>query len=243
MTHGTPDYGVTNSTVTTYQLTDLGELAARLWSIDTYDRRGEVAFMEDFECGVVRFQTLVGAAGAAAAADQTQARSGQNCYKLTGGNVAGQPALIVKELPLAKSTPIGQEVSVNPATAASTMRLLIDYFDGVTVHEFQLKVAFSSGNLSYENAAGADVVFGSVGVMAGDGFLFHTLKLVADPTTDHYVRAIVDGVQFDMSALIGRAVAVAGSPYLYCNTGLLGRAGFNDVVYVDDWIITYNEPV
>jgi len=54
--HGTPDWGVTAGARTVYQMTDLGELAVRLGSIVTHDRRGDVIFLEDFEEGMGRWR-------------------------------------------------------------------------------------------------------------------------------------------------------------------------------------------
>jgi len=52
MAHGTPDWGVTASKKTIYSLHDMGELAVRLGSIVSFDRRGDVIFSDSFQNGL-----------------------------------------------------------------------------------------------------------------------------------------------------------------------------------------------
>ena len=52
MTHGVQDFGASSGQNSTYGLTDLGELAVRLGSPVSFDRRGDVVMMETFEDGL-----------------------------------------------------------------------------------------------------------------------------------------------------------------------------------------------
>ena len=55
MAHGHPDYGGAAPLATVYTLQDLAELAARLGSIDVFDRRGNVLLLDDFESGIKKW--------------------------------------------------------------------------------------------------------------------------------------------------------------------------------------------
>jgi len=50
--HGAPDWWGTEQTSTVHLVQDVGELAARLGSIVTFDRRGNVIWLTSFEDGL-----------------------------------------------------------------------------------------------------------------------------------------------------------------------------------------------
>ena len=52
MGHGYPDYGTQGPVSTVHSIQDLGELAVRLGSIVTFDRRGNVLWLDGFDSGI-----------------------------------------------------------------------------------------------------------------------------------------------------------------------------------------------
>ena len=86
MAHGTPDWGVTAGAVTTYQVTDLGELAVRLGSPISHDRRGDVIWWDDFECTLNKWQTVANGAGSSVALSDARARNGRYSALLISGS-------------------------------------------------------------------------------------------------------------------------------------------------------------
>jgi len=54
MPRGHPDYGQAGPTSLIATVPDLGELAARLGSNNTWDRRGFILWYDDFEASVLR---------------------------------------------------------------------------------------------------------------------------------------------------------------------------------------------
>ena len=61
----TPDYGRLSAQATVFPVTDLGELAARLGSIVSHDRRGDVIWLDGFEDGLDKWQPTTSGSGAA----------------------------------------------------------------------------------------------------------------------------------------------------------------------------------
>ncbi|GAJ22875.1 unnamed protein product, partial [marine sediment metagenome] len=55
MPRGQPDYGGHAAKEITGSLSDMAELATRLGSIVTFDRRGDVAFLDDYESGIEKW--------------------------------------------------------------------------------------------------------------------------------------------------------------------------------------------
>ncbi len=63
MAHGTPDWAGTAAQSITAPVADMGELAARLKSVDVYDRRGNVILADNFDGGAQTWQFVNSGAG------------------------------------------------------------------------------------------------------------------------------------------------------------------------------------
>ena len=56
MARSGPDWGLRGGKATVFPLTDMAELAARLRSIDVYDRAGDVIALDDFQSGIDQWE-------------------------------------------------------------------------------------------------------------------------------------------------------------------------------------------
>ncbi|MFH1593720.1 MAG: hypothetical protein ABID09_03365, partial [Candidatus Omnitrophota bacterium] len=91
MAHTNPDYTSKGKLNTITASTDNAELAVRLGSVVTFDRRGNVIFIDDFE-GATLFWTTGGAGvGNVEALTAAWGKSGsQSCELTAGAGAAGQ---------------------------------------------------------------------------------------------------------------------------------------------------------
>lgn len=243
MAHGTADWGVSAASVTTFQLTDLGELAARLWSIDYFDRRGEAIFMEDFECAGARYSTFVAGTGASAGVITNEARSGQNAMQLICGSDGLAIAAVQKYIGQPKRGYLGIEASIRFVSGAPIAEVRIEYHDAATVTRFAMTYDISGRVLSYLGSDGLMHIFASNLTLPGIPTLFHTFKLVGDVVSGKYVRAIVNGIAYDLSAFAANVAAGPAGNYALVQVSSLSPGGSNETIYVDDIIVTQNEPV
>ncbi len=243
MAHGTPDYNITAGRQTTHQLTDLGELAVRLGSPIAFDRRGDVMSWDDFECATNRYDVSLDGLGAAVARSTERAHSGENSYKLTAGSTAGHGAGLIASEPAIVRSSVGHEILMNLPGTIEAFYIRMVHFDGVNLHRATLRWVDAANELTYGNAAGADVQFATGIDLPVNLPTWNAFKLVADFVSDRYVRAIVNNVTYDLSGIAVQVAADARAPRVDFTIQLFGRAGFNDIVYVDDVIVTQNEPV
>ncbi len=88
----------------------LSETASRLGSIDTFDRRGQVLWMDDFEGGISKW-TLSGDAGYTIAASTDYAESGLVSCKMVTNAVLNNYAQIARMMPIPSLSKIGCEFS------------------------------------------------------------------------------------------------------------------------------------
>jgi hypothetical protein len=242
MPHGTPDYGVTGGASTVYQVKDLGELAARLGSPITYDRRGDVIWWDDFECGLAKWGIALSGLGAAGAMSTTRARNGRSSLLLTGGSTANRTAIAIHDGPYARLSRFGFEWSFNFPVAFDYVQGTLELYDGVNHTLWHWLWSDTLNAVQYlDGATALDVTAASVNLTAGlQGF--QTMKLVVDPATGRYVRGLFNDREIELDGVSGLVLPDATPARVQLAIEVHSRAGNNDQVYIDDVIITQNEP-
>lgn len=219
----------------------LPELAARLGSIHTFDRRGEVLWYDDFESNLNKWEVTLNGTRAAAGLSNSYARSGALSCKLTSGSGINDSAQIAKYLPYKTTGRIGFEVSwIRNANLAYNFSLYL--YNGTN---------YSLGLLAYgPTAKTITLLYGTIYSVAittdqptfANAYLFNTIKLVCDFTTKKYVRLIFNNVVYDISQYTMRTVASASAPHIEAIIMPTTDVASNQACYVDDAIITENEP-
>ena len=242
MAHGTPDYAITNALATVYRMNDLGELAVRLGSPVAFDRRGDVLWWDDFECGIAKWTATLAGTGAAVAVDETHPYNGSQAVKLTAGSDGDQYAQIAVALPLPVFGRHGLEVSFGTLDEPDQVEMYVFSQNAAQQVGGALRWNNATNTLEYFNSASGWTSLGALSVWTSAPFGYHTMKLVFDRDTGLYARAIFDSQAFDLSAIAANVTAGAPAPNMRITIKNVGRAGVNDAIYVDDVIATRNEP-
>ncbi len=242
MAHGTPDWGVTAGAVTTYQLTDLGELAVRLGSIVTFDRRGDVIFLDSFEDGFAHWYTDDAGTGSFVALSRAIARHNGLSARLVAGAGAGAWAQIMFQGALAVPARLGVEHSFSFGSTIGGLVLVLYLYDGTNRTLYQVQWDDAANALRYRDADGSLVTFATSVDLMADVALFHTWKLVVNAEDQEYSRLILNAHTYDLSGIPARVTADSRYPSLSTVVNVNGRAGGTSSVYIDDVILTQNEP-
>ncbi len=242
MAHGYPDYGVGAPKKTTYTLSDMAELAARLGSIVTFDRRGDVVWLDDFEAGLEKWAPVIVGTGAALTNSPEAARSGGFSAKLTLGDAIDDQTGFVKYMGLPTLSKVGFEISFTIASALSHLGWRIFMLDGTYQHEAYIRYYESGSELKYLDQNNVYQHLAYIGNLWHASYCWHTAKLVVDHINHKYVRFLINENAIDMSALPYYHPLSGVSPVYsfryYAANGIIG----NRSVYADDAIITQNEP-
>lgn len=242
MAHGLKPYGRTAALSTVYGVQDMGELAVRLGSIDSFDRRGNVVFMDDFENGTLGkwLQDLLGAASGIALST-LYSRSGAFSVRLTAGVVANDYARIQHLAPYPVLSIVGSEGWFTIPTANNGYLTFGFYlFDGVNLNNYLVRYNPSTGNVDVLIAGFVWQNFAVGLASVGNGYFFG-FKLVADLITGRYVRCIINEVEYNLSAFLPFSPLSAIPPRIVPMVSATDVAA-TLVVYADDIIITQNEP-
>lgn len=243
MAHGTPDWGVTAGAVTIYKLTDMAELAARLGSILTHDRRGDVVWFDGFEDGLEKWSTFAPADGGSVDLSTVRARNGQYSARLVADEGGAVGTRIDKTIPFPVESPMGAEFSFALQQNIGWLELVFDIYDGVRAAQYVITWSDTDNNLTYHDVEGdpQEIAAGVDLSMAVN--LFHTMKLVVDMENHAYARLILNQTEYSLAGIAAWNDLDPTSAALRVRINMAGRAGENDVIRVDDVIITQNEPV
>ena len=243
MAHGTPDWGVTAGAVTTYQLTDLGELAARLGSIVTFDRRGDVIWFDDFEDGIAKWSEYAGATDSIALIARSASRSKGYSARLDAGTDFDNLVGLRHYLTYPVLSNLGFEISFAHHPNIVQVLVQLRVFDGTNLTTTSVRWVNEDNEVQVNDAvAGWTTVLENLD-LHGHPLLFHTAKLIVDPATPSYVRFIIDSVSIDLSAYTPPVAANATAPQMDIYIEFTGDGSVVRSSYADDAIVTVNEPV
>jgi hypothetical protein len=241
MTHGTEDYWSASPTSTTYASVDIAELAARLKSPDTYDRRGNVLNIEDWNNGLSH---VYGVSAGGSGTTQLSAVGSVNSpltAKITTDLINGNYYGVKKEMFYPAISKIGLELCFSINNTIHNAFVYLDFYDGTNLTEFVIYYEHSSGKLYIRDSAGVYHVLATPGVLYPDNKKFEICKLVVDLLSGAYVRLLWGAHNYDASAYSGKVTAAASNRYMYYVFQVDGTAGGAGVIQLGSIIVTQNE--
>lgn len=242
MAHGYPDWGGAAPLATVYTLQDLAELAARLGSIVTFDRRGNLIYMCGFESGLIGWLTSAIGTGGAVEQSAEFSRNGAFCAKLIGGSSSPGSAQILKGLPYPVIGKLGLEFSFDLNAYVEYFYVGMMLYTGATRYYPRLRFEPDAGDIDYYDSAG-----GWTNLVTGASFattkLRHvTMKLVADFENAKYCRVMHNSITYDISTADLWSFASSAGPRIDLIFFVDSDAGQNGICWLDDVILTQNEP-
>ena len=241
MAHGHPDWGESGIISTVFRVADWGEIAARLGSVVTYHRGGNVVSIDDFNSGCVPGDLTTTGVGSQANLSTRFYRSAPYSVLLYGGPAAGRSAQWNKSVNYLTPGKHGIEIHYRYALPQPLLYLYYTILDGSQQHGFGIRINFQTGVVSYIDSLGAWTTLTTVGALVLSVFVFHAIKLIVDTESDSYVRLLVDQVAYDMLGLTITPLVMAGNQSIAVavNSSSIGAGA--TTTHIDDVIITQNE--
>jgi len=242
MAHGTPDFSQTSGVNTVYQLTDMGELAARLGSIVTFDRRGDVLLLEDFESGLSPWQIKIDGANSKVCLSLESKYGGRFSCKLTADAAVGKYALIFRPFTLPSYSKYGFEYACAFASHAECVQTRLIITREATSYVYSIRYFPETGIIMVETAEDVWETIDESYIMPRDTYHFIQFKLVIDSIGDKFVRFILSGKTVNLS---NYSPWTAVDPYSNCGlveVKVYAEEDFDNYIYLDNLIVTQNEP-
>jgi len=242
MVHTLPDYSTKYKMAKVFGQIDTGELAVRLGAISSFDRRGNVLWMDNFEEATIGWEvSYTGGAGNTFLSTNRWLHGGQSLY-LEPDTDDDDRVSLIRNLSYPTLGRMGFEASMTCIDTVKFISLFMRVYDGVHYHESGFGYWKDTDQLTFLGPLGLNVPFKDGITTEDDDRLFLHFKYVYDYTTAKYVRGNFNGVDYDMSTLSGQIEDDAIRPYLrlyiVCDCAGTGLT----YTYLDSVILTQNEP-
>jgi len=243
MPHGAPDWSNVVKYYQVHRLDDMAELAARLGAIHRWDRRGDVLFYDDFSNGLEHWLTSSPSASDFPKIVTERSEYGGYSVKFqpTDGPARYQNMWKVHAYP--QPTPLGFEFSFTTHLYLLYIESYVMLFYPTGKYEFIVRYNRKDLKMEYRDENEVWQTIWSNYELRDDTYLFHHMKLVIDSDKKEYVRLIVDHETADLSDIPGLLTAEVGRESIYWIIRVYAQSGQTATIYVDNCIITMNEPV
>lgn len=243
MPHGGPDWGTLGPLGTVYTIEDMAELAARLGSIDTFDRRGNVIFMEDFQGSLAKVYHDTLGVGASVSISNERARFGNFSCKLVTGNLENDWAEVGAIMAYPALSQMGFEISwdVPTLTDLNTIDFYLYLYDGATAWYASVYWDRATKTWYYHDETAWRPLSPTAACYADDVH-FNFLKLVVDFVNKKYVRLTHNSRTYDLTdKALDFLAAPAESPRMLVSVKSWTAVDDNCKAYVGHMIVTQNE--
>jgi len=242
MVHTLPDYTTKYKTSTISALADDGELAVRLGSMDIFDRRGNILWMDDFEGTYSRWQTQTAGTGAAYILDNNKSVNDSQSMKITLPIDDPNYASINRLLQAFKFKRFGFEFTFIHNDDIQYMTATVNNYDTNEMYNSQVRYKMATKTLEVSTGSAEwHTVASDLKILSNDE-LFHTLKIVYDVNIGEYVRLILYDLEYDISGLPIHHVVTPGYKYTKLAISYINNIATNTDVWIDRVIVTQNEP-
>ncbi len=242
MGHGRPSWDKYRSYGPIYEEVEIAELAARLGSPITFDRRGRVLWYDTFERGLGAWVLAEVGAGSVPHLTTDTCRTAGVAVKIEPGSFVGDISRMSHFQPYPVLGKFGNELSFSLADSYCRVHLQVYVYTGSQFLRAEARYDRPAQKLEYRDSAGTWQTLASGLLIYPEITLFHTLKLVVDFENAKYSRVVFNGTTYNLSSYPIYSGASAVEPQMVTRiTGEIASAGAG-VIYVDDVIITQNEP-
>lgn len=242
MPRGAPDYGLYAPKDTTASISDMGEVAARLGSIVTFDKRGDVVDFDNFEDAVLKWAVIISNPACYARLDSTHVRSGSQSVRLHTAATNLWLAGIEKFTRHVGTKRLGVETSFSNVSYNCYIYITMQYYDATWLHEADLRITPNTGALALWVPPGAWVTIATLGQILNDEHLFYTLKMVVDFDTDKYLRLLYSQHEYDVSAHSLYTELSPVTPFLRTRIRIENIGAFANDGWMEDFVYTQAEP-
>ena len=240
--HGTPDWGFQRAVTQVFPSLDLAELAVRLGSPDIFNRSGTMLFYDDFSLGLTKGKPAQTQAGTVPALSVARAGlSGYTALCKTAAVVDAESYMFYR-VSIPQLTKMGLEGGMDLGENGAMWQLRLYTWDGTFQHLAGLRFDPSIDTLYYWSSAATWVAAATNLSHLVDDYLFHVMKLIIDPATKKYVRAIYNDRVIDLSTISYQTIAETTAPSVAINAAAVARTAAVWTTYLSHVIFTINEP-
>lgn len=204
-----------------------------------FDRRGDVIRWLDFESSTEKCTTYANNATVSRSAEYSNTGDFSEKLSATGHPAVCRVDTKTQDYHIGN---IGLQAQFSMTFLRGWFLLRIAHFTGTHANRYYLELDLDNQDVEY--SGGKDVLLDTFDLNPTPTS-FSTMKLVVDLAAKHAVRAIVFGKEYDLSVLdCTPAITVDGTAaHITAGITMASTGTGNNTSYVDNIIITENEPI
>jgi len=242
MARGQPDFGAYAAKTDIGSVSDMAELAVRLGSIVTLDRRGDVIFLEDFEAPILNWS----GEGDGALDEQRlypdKAYMGSQCLYLATSATTDNKSYIARRFHATPNQRYGLEARIALVTTSAYYDIEIWFYTGSKVYKAEWRYDAVNDKLLIWDSTGN---WKEIAVEIEAGVLreeWWPSKLVIDSKTKKYVRGLFLGIEYALSDESMEEDDSDVPPGIQVAVEVVTPADAQRGAFYDNLILTQNEP-
>jgi len=206
-----------------------------------FDRRGDVAYWDDFESATEKGVYWTAGGGSAARSNDV-AKFGDHSLKIVTGPLSPDQGGVTYRFTDFTLERIGSAISFTTDDSDWLIYHDIKYHDGTEWHRGRIRIN-DDGSVHVRRGN----PLGWVALLPATGYYpwlrnWGTIKLVVDIETNMFVRATIFGIEYDLSMYALEDAAPGLPRHCECMTLFATDAAASKTGYFDGFIKTTNEP-
>ena len=218
------------------------ELAARLGSINTFERRGTITWMDDFEGATPGWGTTTEDPTGEIALTTKYHRSGSQCLRIYPGSVVDKEAAPGCLLPVRNAGKMGYEIAFSGGALCKTCDFRMWMYNGTNVLKAEIRYDIANDKLQYLNSGGTYTDIASDLKLLSHNRGFHIIKFVVDWTNNEYIRLYLDQTEYSLADVAVNSSESEADSHLFVDIKVISGHALNNAIHVDNFILTENEP-
>lgn len=242
MPTGSPDWWGAAPVSVNAAVADWSELAVRLGSPVSYSRHGRIVYTNSFDRGLAGV-TRTGSNGSCNyyIVDNPTRTGGYALGYFLGGGSTTYLALRWSCLGY-NGARMGFEASFSAMSANYIFELYVVFYARTHLTQAGVRFNDNSQELQYYNDAATWVTaYSGIRQRYGEPG-FHSLKFVVDFSTGGYLRALLDDYEYNLSGFMSNHFSASYGNLLQYNVVVRNTSSDSLTVYVDDLVVTTEEP-
>lgn len=225
-----------------HSLQDMGELAVRLGSPVTYDRRGEVIWYDIFAHGLTPWNPVIVGGGCSVSLDVDYAPFSGYCVKLYTAGVENDRAVMYRYFAAPEVNKWGIEVAVALFDAYKEFRFQLQRYDGTYRYTARIRLNETASEIQLVTTNAATVKIDDLVDLTYENGVYHLMKLVADMSTNEYERFIFNQTEYNIS---GNSLYITEEEHVPLSEVIISNetdANEGATMRIGRVIVTANEP-
>ena len=241
MAHGVPDDSDVIKQGDVYRVTDLAELAARLRSMVSYDRYGDVVLLDDFTDGLQMWESSGTGGTNYVRLTSTMYLSGGVAVMLVPGAAAGSFSQIAITFSPLLYGPVGVSIAFRFYPVIDALRFEYFSYDGIGLYRYVIVYNVREHTLAYLNSDNNYTVFDTDVDLTYSKMMFHRLKLVVNTLTGTYIRLYINNLTYvfdDVKCYYQGSSEFSNERFIF---NVWGYAPYTGYCVIDNLVLTQNE--